>query len=212
MQLTPPPLHQRWLFEDPTEPIAILIAAAIITLAIAKAKRNDRLLLAALTTFLTAAALYALAHFTTTTREHLIARTTTLLTATSPLDLPQLKTTLTPDATLLGPDGAAWLQLDAILNRLARFDRQNLIQQQSIAFIQAEHTTPNHARVLLDLKTTANLAGAQPTLKTLWLLTWTRTPTPNTPNTPNTPWQLQSAQWLAHPDPLGYLPDRLKLQ
>ena len=154
--LPPTPLLERFLFEQPLLPVALLILLGIMALVAfaGKGRRKRGLLVAAVLT-VAAGAVYATATLVTTTREVLLERTRSLIEATAFADIDAVAEMLTDDALLNASGDLARVQpsIEGAPAILARVDQalgnRYSIDRWEIADRQATQDGPNLGRTLV---------------------------------------------------------------
>src|SRR5262245_10472817 len=109
LALAPPPMFERFLFEEPAALIATCVLVGLVLLIHGNRRMNRRVLLAGAGSIALAGVFFLLATLVVTTREHLKARTREMIALTTPVDVPKLGEILGPRVTLTGPNGDIWL-------------------------------------------------------------------------------------------------------
>jgi len=179
--LPPAPLLERFLFEQPLLPLAVLGLLAVIA-GIAFASRNQRrrgVLVAGVLVAL-AGGVYLMSTLVTTEREELLARTEVLIGATARVDSTVLRDILTENASLR-TTGDIERVLASIEGRAEILSRahQNLqgryqVTQWAIVDRQATIDGPNVGRTLV--RVGVDVEGFSRTHYSWWRLHWERGP------------------------------------
>lgn len=173
MAPAPPPVLQHLLLESPWA-VAVTLAAVGIVLGLVGRRGGPRWLAHATWVGLPLAlAVVLLARFVTTDREAAIARTRELINTTAPWDVPQLLAMFEPGATLVGPNGNAWLDLAQLRGEVSDAASQFPVVRQSFDRLEAEARADGTAITALSLRTTFDpqLGMALP-VPSRWQLTW----------------------------------------
>ena len=178
--------------------VIALAAIGVITRYVGRQRGQRGVVLASWVMLAMAACVVALAHFITTPREALLARTRALLDATAPLDTPRVLSMLDSNAILVGPGGDTWLEFDQVRSELEAAHQRYGLAAHSLRYIEAQ-ARGDEGVVEIDLRTTLGEGfGAQAPIPTKWLLGWRRTA--------DGTWMLHRLQWLElmnQPPPQG---------
>ena len=198
--LVDPPVIPYYLLEEPFGLVAVLGGCGLICLVVGYWWHAPRLRVGGGVCLALAGVIYGLAWLVVTDREDLIAQTQRAVDLTAPLEAQAVREMLTPGATLEGPSGEVWLELNTILDELTRLHDQQWIKEQQVVAIEAQVDSSEAGLTQLDLRTTlATPLGDRP-VKTLWLIHWSRHD--------DAPWRIAHVRWLVHPEPLGIHPSR----
>lgn len=175
MQLSPPPLWQAWLFENPWPLVVALLAAAVVLRVVSTRRETPwrgRLGWAALGAVLLAGGVYLSTAIVETDRERLIDRTRQLVAATAPIDAGALDGLIARGAVVAGPDGSPWVVYDDIRDELEAAVQRHGGFDHAIRGLAAEAVNKARGRSLLSLSTTTGDLGVP--IRTRWLITWRR--------------------------------------
>ena len=182
MQLSPPPLWQQLLLEDP-RPLVVALAVAALVLAIVARRVRDRPSLvrrfwwAAGGALVLAAGVYLLASAVTTTRERLLIQTRQMISLAAPLDtqrFAQLQQLFDPAGECCGPDLHHWLSMAEVLalvrDRSASYD----IREHKVTALAAEARSSREGRAIVSVQTAGNLPDGLTSVPSEWLIDWSR--------------------------------------
>ncbi len=189
-------LLQVLTLENPWPVGGTLVLAGVVLWIGALHRHNRRQAIVAAALWALAAGVFILSAAITTTREVVKDQTETLLkAATAPMDMPAIRSTLTHDAKLLGPDGAVWLSFEElppeIETALTRWPvRQMVVREMGI------QVRGDIAQVVLQLSTRTQ-DDNYPSTPTRWRLQWRLDAQKQ--------WKLESIQWIEW---MGQAPSR----
>lgn len=189
MNLTPPPLWQEWLFENPWPLVIVLIVLAVVLRLMATRSRRPRgyrFNYAALGALLAALGVYLLTVFVETDRERLVDRTRQLVAATAPLDTAAIDALIARGAVVTGPAGETWVLYDDIRPELERAVGRHGIARHALRSLAADVVSSVRGRSLLSLSTTTDDLGLP--IRTQWLITWRKEG--------DGTWRVIELQWL----------------
>lgn len=180
-RLPPPPLLERFLFEQPLLPIAVLVLLAIIAV-VAFASRNQRRrgLLVAGVLVAVAAGVYLASMLVTTERETLLGRTEVAIGATAQVEVDAMSEILTEDAYLRTTGAIARVQppvegrTEIIDLAARRLQSRYRVSQWEILDRQATIDGPNLGRTLV--RVGVDVDGFSRTHYSWWRLHWERGP------------------------------------
>lgn len=180
-RLPPPPLLERFLFEQPLLPIAVLALLAIIAV-VAFAGRNQRRrgLLVAGVLVAVAGGVYLASVLVTTDRETLLGRTEVAIGATAQVEIDAMREILTEDAYLRTAGAIARVQPSVegrteIIDLAARrLQSRYRVSQWEILDRQATIDGPNLGRTLV--RVGVDVDGFSRTHYSWWRLHWERGP------------------------------------
>ncbi|UYV13969.1 MAG: hypothetical protein NCW75_06680 [Phycisphaera sp.] len=180
-RLPPPPLLERFLFEQPLLPIAVLVLLAIIAV-VAFASRNQRRrgLIVAGVLVAVATGVYLASMLVTTERETLLERTEVAIGATAQVEVDAMSEILTEDAYLRTAGAIARVQLPVegrteIIDLAARrLQSRYRVGQWEILDRQATIDGPNLGRTLV--RVGVDVDGFSRTHYSWWRLHWERGP------------------------------------
>src|SRR5690606_24031923 len=116
--LPSPPIVENLLLENPWPVARTLLGIAVVLLVGAAQRLERRPVGCAVIALVLAGCVFAVASLVSTDRERMTVRTHELVQTTAPLDLAQFRSMFEPGATLRGPDGTVWFDLDGVLREL----------------------------------------------------------------------------------------------
>ena len=196
--LADPPWLQHLLFESPYELGAVFGVAAVVALLWARYRDSRRAIKAAGVCLLLCLIVIGLTYLVQTDRERLTQLTRRLVHLTVPLDIPAMRDMFDPQATLCGPDGEDWLNLDEILGEVKGLNDERPIMKQTILRIKAQVEPNDQGKTLVRLRTHLDVQITEQPFQTLWLFEWRQSDDDR--------WLVTKVWWLRHPDPTGFNP------
>ena len=180
------PMLERYLFEAPMIPVALLVLAALLTLAVGlKSSKPKLAAIAALVMLILSAGIYLVAGRVTTDREIIIGRTAELIAAIAESDVQAMRTTMAESIKVGHSDNASAVakripslsgrdNIEAIvLNRLGNpTATQRLIGSHKVLETRAGMDGSNTGRTLVRVR----VNGQNGTLlgHSWWEVTWKR--------------------------------------
>ncbi len=188
MNLSPPPMWQSLLLEEPLPLVIALLAMAVVLRVMASRKRDGRLNYAALGALALAAGVFVLAHLVVTDREAIIARTEALVAATAPLDAATLGDVLARGAIVTGPHGQPFLDAGQINAELERTLQRFPIESHAVRGLAAQSTSGTRGQSIVGLSTQARTDYGLP-VRTEWGLFWQKES--------DGAWRVIEIRWLA---------------
>ncbi len=183
------PLLERYLFESPLVPVAVLVIGAVVFFVILNARARLRpAALAGGGLLALAAGVWVLASLVVTPRERLIERAGEVIDATASADTAALGPMLAERAEVRVGDRARYTGRAAILAGVEDYLGGGILESHRIADAQAVIDTPLTARAQLRVRHT----GSGVPTASWWLIQWRRA-------SPGSPWIVESIEplWLA---------------
>jgi len=169
--VSPPPLWQSLLLEQPWPAVIALIAVAAVVHLAARQRTGWAWRAAAPAVLLLAGGVWLLAHLVPTDREALLARTEALVHATAPLDTGTLDAILAPSVVLSGPRGDPWFDRTDLVDRLENARGRLSGFEHAIRGLGAEADDAGRGISVLDLRTRVPASGNL-AVASKWTLYW----------------------------------------
>ena len=207
--LADPPWVTHFIFESPHELGSVLGVVAVVLLLFVRYRDWGSGLPWAGGCLLGCVGVFGLSFLIETDREEIARYTEELVQLTVPLDLSTMETFFDPDATLNGPSGEAWLNLDQILTEVRRVDAEWPMIEQTVVRLRSETNSDRTGRTMLTLRTKIESTDwGDRAFRTLWLIQWSKRGNNDRTNDQanDRPWVVSQVQWLTDPEPLALNP------
>ena len=161
------------LLEEPLPVLVALGLTGVILLIVARRRWQRRPAIAGAAVLGLALVVWGLSAVIETSRERVISRCKQLVAATAPLDMNLLKDLFEPQATLIGPEGGAWIiNSKDLLAKLQSALRMYPVESQQIVDLVGQVTDRDVAVTHLWLRTHMPTTGYPKPPRTTWKITW----------------------------------------
>ena len=200
-EVADPPMIEHVLLEQPLEVCAVLGIAGAVLLIVGRYRDDSRLIKAGVAGLGVGVLVYGLSWAIETGRERLIGLTEHLVRSTCPLDVAELEAGCDPKATVCGPEGEVWVELNDVFRRLKRLDAERPITEQQITLLRAETDGRGGGKTLVDLATKLDWEYPERPFLTRWVMHWSKGDDGR--------WRVVKVQWLRHPSRFGFQPKRM---
>jgi ketosteroid isomerase-like protein len=179
---------QHLTLENPWPLGGVLALAGVVLWIGAIHRGHRRQAVVAMTLWVLAAGVFILSAAITTEREVVTKQTNSLLkAATTPVDMQVIRSHLTADATLRGPDGALWIEFDQlppeIETALQRWPVRQLVVRDMDVQVRGDL-----AIVTVQLSSRSSDDNFPAGTATRWRMQWRRQA--------SAPWKLEMIQWI----------------